>query len=725
MSKNFSASDITDILTLIDDGFLFERFAQEFLSARLGYNFLSSGGIKDRGIDGLEYISELESNTKRVFQISIDKSPDIKIRNTIDKFKKNHIDYDKATYVTNITVKNKDLIIDHYLDTQNISLQIFDSQWIADNANSSTATQNVVNSFIKNHLRKYQKPGEGFIVSDYVQDPKLYIFLMQQIGRSSEVKNLNDKLIDSLILYSLRETDPDTNIFKSKFEIVESVKSLLNYELDKIDDRVSIRLLHISRKPNRKINHHVSIDRFCIPYGTRLDIVVSNARDKSLYDHFHSEAMLIIEKNLKSEGVSVSDVSNILSSVLEKIYYRQGMEFADFLLNSGVNDKFECNLSDTVDEVLSVSKVIDKNKQKVSTALILSIKDLVYHGSVKSKEYLKSLSRTYLMLFLLKCDPKIVDYFQSMAGKLTIFVCTSILVPAFSEIYLEKQNQRYWGLLKGAKLRGVNLVVNDTIIDELDFHIRRSKHIFDDEYSNNLDIYSDGAEDLIDQILVRSYIYANKEGKVSSYDNYIENFITIRGKNTKQELIDFLYQEFGIDYVTNSEMGVTIDKDDLVSLTDALTKFKKSEEKARTDAMLILSIYSIRKKNCEEKSSLNGYNTWWLSSDTMTHRTVSKLFKNKYPVSCYMRPDFLYNYISFTPNKEQVSNVYKNTFPNLLGVQISNHISPEIASSIRALLKEHSEKMDGRIVAKIRSLVDELKCDPSINYKDRIKSFFQ
>jgi hypothetical protein len=725
MNDDLSPMDVIDILCLIEDGFLFERFGQEFLSARLGYNFLSSGGVKDRGIDGLEYVSELKDSPKRIYQISIDKNPEAKIKSTIEKLERNGIDIDRITYLTNIPIKNKDEIIDFYLDKKEIVLRILDAHWIADNTNNSSATKNVLRTFIENHLRRYQKPGEGFIVSDYVKDPKLYVYLMHQIENNDEIESLNEKLIDSLILYSLRDTDPENGFFCSVDEIILSVKSFLNFEVEKLQLKVNKRLNVLSKKPNRKINHHGDIDKYCLPFETRQEIVINNAKDKGLYDHFHEEAIKVITKNLKAAGVSVSDMTQLLDAILEKIYYRQGLEFSDFLLNSGCHDKFEVSLSDTVGEVLEASSVISKNRAKVKESLILSIRDLIYHGSEKSKQYLQCLAKTYLMLFLLKCDPKIVDFFQSMAGNLNIFVCTSIIVPAFSEIYLNKQNKRYWSLLKAAKSKGVKLVVNDTIISELDFHIKRSKFIYDEEYKDNIDFYSENASELVSEILVRSFIHALNENFVHNYDQFIENFISIKGGNTKQELIDFLHEEFGIEYVTSDTLGVTIDQDDFDKLTDALTKVKKSQEKAQTDAKLILTVYAIRKKNGEEVSSLDGYRTWWLSSDTMTHRAVSSLFKDKYPVSCYMRPDFLYNYISFTPSKDQISEVYKNTFPNMLGVQISNHLPKEISSSIRTIIKQHAGKLDGRIKAQIRGLVDDLKSNPNLDYKNRIKSFFQ
>jgi hypothetical protein len=93
-NQNIRSDDVLDMLFLIKDGFLFERFAQEFLSARLGYRFMSSGGIKDRGIDGFEYVSELENMPKSIFQISIDK-PEQKIRDTICKLLSNKIDYNR------------------------------------------------------------------------------------------------------------------------------------------------------------------------------------------------------------------------------------------------------------------------------------------------------------------------------------------------------------------------------------------------------------------------------------------------------------------------------------------------------------------------------------------------------------------------------------------------------------------------------------------------------
>lgn len=725
MENILSSSDVEDVLNLIDDGFLFEKFSQEFLAGRLGYKFIASGGIKDRGIDGLEYVSEIESKNKSIFQMSIDKRPNIKIKDTIDKLSENNIAFTTLYYVTNIEVKNKDQLIDDFEENNDVNLRIYDGAWISNNANHNQATIHVLNSFISQHLRQYQKPGSGLIVNDYLKDPKLYVYLMQQMESNEEIDDLNKKLIDSLIVYSLRDTDPDKKELLSALEIVSEVKNLLKFDIERIQSKVNKRLSVLSKKPNKIINHHTAIKKYCLPYETRVRIIADNAKNKKRHEAFIKEAIGIIKKNLKGEGVSVRDVAALLERTLEKIYYKQGLEFSEFLMNGGCKETFESSLHETVAEIVNDSSIIEKNINKVKSAVVISIRELLYSSSIETKNYLRSLSRTYQMLFLLKCEPKIVDYFQSMAGDMKIFVCTSILIPALSEIYLEPQNQRYWSLLKSAKLRGVKLMINETILDELDFHIKRSKYIFDNEYENNIDFYSDGSSDLVDQILVRAYIYALKEGKVTTYDNFLSNYITINGSQTKQELVDFLSEELGIEFISDSEHKIEIDESDFEDLVHEVTKYKKSEEKAKADARLILTIYSLRSKNNESKSSLYGYKTWWLSSDTITHKSVSNLFKDKYPVSCYMRPDFLYNYISFTPVQENIKTAYNNIFPNMLGVQISNHVSPGISSSIRKAISSHDGKLSGRIKAQIRSLVDDLKTNPDMKYKEQLKSFFQ
>lgn len=72
-------------------------------------------------------------------------------------------------------------MVDMADENYDVNLRIFDAKWISDNCNESSATQSAIVNFISRHLREMQKPGKEFVISDFVKDPKLYVFLMQQI----------------------------------------------------------------------------------------------------------------------------------------------------------------------------------------------------------------------------------------------------------------------------------------------------------------------------------------------------------------------------------------------------------------------------------------------------------------------------------------------------------------------------------------------------------------
>ncbi|MBC7909212.1 MAG: hypothetical protein H7Y30_01850 [Pyrinomonadaceae bacterium] len=400
---------------------------------------------------------------------------------------------------------------------------------------------------------------------------------------------------------------------------------------------------------------------------------------------------------------------------MNQLFYQQGLEFADFVIHGENQNAFEKSLPDIVGSVVDESSVVLKNKQEVKAALLMTIRDVVYNGTPDQKTYLKRLSNTYMMLFLLQCDPKIATYFNTMASKLSVYVCTSILIPALSEFFLEPINRRHWNLLKGSHEAGVSLVVNETIIGELITHLRMiiKKYKLQYEHSEELYLSEDIQALYVDEILIRAYFYAKRRNQVSNFNEFIDNFVNPDLSNADTALIEWLREEFGIRYKSNKSLGVKIDKSELTLLSEKLKAHKSHPVKAVNDANLILTIYSVRETGNEIGSaSIFGYKTWWLSKDTSTQKEVNKVFKNKYKVSCYIRPDFLYNYISLAPNKSEVDAVYKDLFPSLVGVNISFHLPSQIISRVHKRIAEHQIKHPARIKAILGDLAHKLQADP-------------
>jgi hypothetical protein len=211
-----------------------------------------------------------------------------------------------------------------------------------------------------------------------------------------------------------------------------------------------------------------------------------------------------------------------------------------------------------------------------------------------------------------------------------------------------------------------------------------------------------------------------------SFEDFLDNFVSPDLHSASDQIVIFLSEEFGIRYLPDSKLDVEIDSNQIKKLTQSLMKVKKHKMQAQRDAHLILTIFGLREKGNEKAvTGIFGYSTWWLSSDVVTYRAITKEFSNRYPVSCYMRPDFLYNYISLAPTRGDVDSAYAELFPSLLGVNVSYHVPSELVELVHQYIIEFYPKRPSRIKAIIRDLSEKLKFETNHFTRARLKSYFE
>jgi hypothetical protein len=270
----------------IDDGFVFENFGLSFLGGVFGYEFIPVGGVKDKGIDGLQYLFSRKGYDKNLYQLSTEHNAEGKIQNSLDKLVQNQIPFDSFCYVTNRTVLNKDVLIDRFFDQFKKQIRIYDQIWFALYANHSQATINTFNTFVTSYLHEFQQPGKSYVVSNLETDSRLFVFLRQQLDSTHDNAKLDELLSDTLILFALEGTDPDKNIFKTSEELKQEIKRYVKFDAKILDDTIDNRLHLLSSKPNRKIKYHTRAKAYCLPYETRIEIQNRNLADQDLLDKF-------------------------------------------------------------------------------------------------------------------------------------------------------------------------------------------------------------------------------------------------------------------------------------------------------------------------------------------------------------------------------------------------------------------------------------------------------
>jgi hypothetical protein len=726
-------------ISKIDDGHIFEEFGKKFLSAVLGYNFIPVGGTKDKGIDGFQFVFSREKQNKHIFQLSTEEGHEGKIYGTIDKLKHNQIEFDRLVYVTNRKINNADKVIDEVYDKTKISLKIYDLRWFSSNSNLSEQTIKAYQVFVDTYLHEYSKPGKSFTVANLDTDSRLFVFLGQQFDNQREDLRLDDLLADTLILYALEGTDPDKNLFKTEEEIKNIIKQYLKFDPRLLESKITERLVTLNQKP-RKINFHSDIDSYCLPFDTRIEISERNLKDELLYNEFYNQTRNTIKKYFSDSSVKVQDIESLITTVFKNIFSKQGLEFSNFVLHEDSESVVEQELNEVISSAVDESSVIFKNKEKVKTALHLAIRDIVYSGTNEQRKFLKSLSNTYLMMFLLQWEPKLSTYFQTLASYLKVFVDNSIIIPALSEYFLSDGNRRHWNLLVGAKNAGISLFINETLLDELVSHLKMIKYIYNNEYFQMEEFYLNDEFELlfIHELLIRSYFYAKKRQQIRDFDKFLETFVDSKLRTAKEDLKVYLKDIFGIEYISNDQWDIKVNEDEKRILTEELSEIREQKAikfgasinsqdfsvRARNDAEMILAVYYLRNRNGESsESGIFGYKTWWLSKDTSTYRAVLSSFGDKYPVSCYIRPDFIYNYIALKPTTDEVNEAYNELFPTMLGVNLSYHMPKEVSQAVQEKIKEFHSKPPVRIKQTIKTLSDRLKSDPTLRNRRSVELF--
>lgn len=706
-------------------GEVFEEFAHSFLSQVLADKFIPVGGTKDKGIDGSLRLYKKNTTPTFIYQISTELDYIGKINDSIEKLKKNGITIDQLVYVTSRKINDKSKIEDNFLIKNKIPLRIIDVDWFASNVINDEKLVLLYETFIESNVHEFHKPDKQYVVGNFITDPRLYVFLRQQFDSSTSSLEIEKKLADTLILYGLEGTASETKTFRSNTEIKAKIAQFVKFNPQSLYDTIDDRLNVLSEKP-RQINHHKKEDVYCLPYQTRLVLKERDIEELEIFELFQKQTVAQLNKYLSDKEIKATKLLELVEETIHGIYHKQGIEFSSFVIEGKSTDIIESALPDIVGEIVDNSHIVQKNKNEVKKALLMTIRSITYNGTKEQREYLRRLSQTYTMMFMLKWDPHLAASFQKIASQLKIYVDTSIIIPALSEAFLENNKRRYWNLLEGAHKAGVKLTINNVILDELASHFHMIKNKYKTQYKNIEHMYlEDEASTLyVDEIMIRAYLYSKSRKKVENFNSFIEEFANPNLASAKRDILNFLQEEFNFQYEDTTEIEKKINEEDIKKLTEELTGPKQSKEKAATDARLMLMIYKQREINNENESkSAFGFKTWWLSQDIQTYRAIQNVFGDKYNVNCYMRSDFLYNYIALSPKKTEIDNMFKEIFPSMMGINLSYHLPKEVCSHINKSLNEHKDSKPTRIKRAIRNYTEKLMSDSTKNSK-KLTLFF-
>ena len=707
-------------------GSTFEKFILDFYPAIFGEKFIPLGGLKDGGADSFLSAGIFEiSKPKMFFQVSIQQDYRSKIKQTVERLK----DFGRlpktVVYITSKSIKHIDIEEENLSDELDVVIKIRDSRFIATRVNENNQTRSAFRNHLGIHLDFLKQVGSARILakSQHVQDPAVYVFLRQELERRQGKTELVESLADGLILWALEGTDPDKGRFLDRDSICAKIYSVVPAAENILSKEIPKRLEFLARIPKsegRPLRWHKKDGVFCLAHEGRQRIETENIEDEALV----LDVRKLFEERIeqywegKIQPEKLVDATNVCFAVIQKVFETAGLEFSAYL-DKKWSEPSSVTVEEQIESLLQEKGLDKRIYRKFKTAIFETIRQSFYRSEPCERELFRKLSSTYTLLFCLKTDPRIINYFQEILSDFQLYVGTDILVNALSERYLKEEDQRNRNALKMIKEAGGTLILAEPVFEEVHSHIKATDYEYINNYANIDNFLDITFTQNIDRILIRAYFYSKlvpPDGIASpkSWSHFMNQFCDyseLRRNGGKELMRRYLLSEFNLEYETCDNLEDITKPEDVKNLCEALKEIKPDPRLAYNDALVSLAIYGKRAAN-KEQSTVNefGYKTWWLTVESRILQ-YTKDIVNKHGASFIMRPDFLLKFYEFAPTTAQLRRTYKEIFPSVLGIKLARQVEPKELRNVLNKVKEASELEDGRREAEISKAIDELKSD--------------
>ena len=708
----------------------FEKFVNAFLPAIIGVTYHPLGGVHDGGADAFQDTGLYEGTQPDTFyQASIQENHKAKIRHTVRRLKESGRNPRSLVYVTAQTIKMLDNDATALTDETGVFVRIHDAGWIVAHINHSNATIAAFESFLKPHLAFLGSVGGATLIEkpNHLGSRALCVFLGQEAERRSTSK-LIDSVSDSLILWSLEETDPDKKLLATRAEIKQRIEEVLPTAKHFIHGVLDNRLELLSSKNNatgREIRWYKKTDRFCLPYETRKLVEQENIEDESLKAHVLRDFEACAQE--LAEDILPRKTARIALRAIQLMFEKQGLELAAFL-EEKVGEYEELSFSDRVDEALQEAGLLGDEQVNVTKEVALTaIRRSFYESTEEQRRYFSKLSRTYSLLFSLRVDPKIVEYFQSMSSKLDLLVGTDILIRALSERYLREEDQMTCNMLRMLKDAGADLILTQPVVEEVYSHLENTDWEFRNYFEETEQFVSLELARHSQKILIRTYFNARfrptpgVDGPKGwpSFIGQVCDYQALHDRRGCDQVRKYLGERFALRFVSTEDLEKYVQVEEVRALADRLEEIRPERKRvlAENDAKMALSVYGMRCETGEEqKANPYGYRTWWLTHETRVRKTTVDLVSSR-GSQYIMRPEFLLNFIALSPTTEEVRRAYDAVFPTLLGVKLSNRMREDVFHDLMRKAQEAMSVDDARARVMMEEYSNRLKGDRFKQYE--------
>lgn len=713
-------------------GSRFETFAKLVFGSVFGEDFVPLGGMHDGGADGLlsSYIQEIRGKPNTFIQFSVTAEAGVKkkVQDTIEALRKAGREPKQLIYGSNAPLPKADVVAQEVFESHSVMIQVRDFERLRGYVNADEGANRSFYEFFSDEISTLSRAASLPLsaVTRFAKDPTVYVYLNHELRDRFSRDKLNERVLDALIYWSLRNTDPDKEVFLSRDAIAHDIESTFPVARSVLIPNLSNRLSVLSSKGangSERIRHHKSRDLFCLPYEMRAQLAIEASEMISLQARFKDciSARLRAEGDADLSAVEFNTAALLIFETVHRYFVEQGVLLAAVLEKKieslAISDQI---VEDVMSQVLATLPGSPTISPSTFGACIKVLRGLFYRAEEVERQYMMYLSRTSCLMVTMQSAPRLLEYLNQMGGKFRLLVGSDLLVKAISEHYIEPDNRQVTNLLAVCKRLGSELVLPETALNEVFNHIHASDLEFRNHYAAQEAFLKPADLLACDRILIRAYLHAKRQaGGPRSWADFVNQLADpdgVRGKSdqARQSLREVLCKRHGMKFLPMQEVEAKTNATGVKELAERMEQATevKHEELAYNDALMAYGVYALRQEGAESGVYDGfGFRTWWLTKKTRVLGLTGELVRSHGGVPYVMRPEFILNFVALAPKAAEVRQSCASLLPSTAGLQLGHYLDPGVMRKLLHDAEEWAKVSPERVSTMMSEKVNRLTHD--------------
>lgn len=724
-------------------GTRFEAFAKLVFAAVFSEQFVPLGGIHDGGADGVmsAYVQEAQGRPTTFIQFSStdDTNAEKKIKETIAALRKAGRSPQQLIYATSEALPKADQIVSGAFERESVLVQVRDYERLKSYVNSEQKVNDAFYHSFTSEISELATAARLSLpsVSEYANDPTVYVFLNHELRDRFSRDHLNTRVLDALIYWSLRDTDPDSDRRLNRIEITSKIREVFPTAKSVLLPHLNERLLALSKKDSEgaeRLRHYRSDDSFCLPFEMRSTLAAEAAEvdGKRLRFRERLAERLSEEAKVTLTPAVLRDCVELVFATVHLYFIEQGLALAAFLERRLAEVQFSDQIvEDTMVKALSQIQHCGRISPELFGICMAVLRGIFYRTTSAEREYLTYLSRTSCLLVTMQSSPKLLEYLNKMGGNFRLIVGSDLLVKALAENYIDQDFRQVTNMLLICKQLGAELILTEPVLQELFTHLHATDLEFQNHYATQEPYLKEAQIAECNRILIRAYLHASRmSGGPKTWRSYINGMTDPEGLRVKSvaarsSLTGLLVQRFGMIYLSTEELEHTVSAAKVAALAERLANergWAKHPELSKNDALMVFATYAQRKIHKEAGVYDGfGFRTWWLTKETRILSMTGELVRDEGGVPFIMRPEFILNFVALAPKAAEVRKSFSDFLPTSAGLQLGRYLDDSVMHSILDQVEEWSNMSPERVGVILGERVNRLTHDRFKRYIHNIE----